>query len=170
MPTTRKLISAVTLGSDSASVTISSIPASYTDIVLSCSVRSTASVTADLVAFQFNGAGNTNLSSRAVYGWGTTIASTSTSNVASYGVPGASAAATVFGSAELYISDYSSSSVNKAVALVAVSPNNVSATGANGVSAGLWNNTSPITQITCLCSGGSLLAGSTFYLYGVSKA
>lgn len=157
------------MGTNAASVSFSSIPASYTDLVLVCSVRSTANVSADLFGIQFNGVGNTGLSNRTLYAWGTTVASTTASVIASYGVPGALAVASLFGAAEFYIPNYASTLVTKPVALTAVSPDSGSANASNGVAVGQWANTAAITSITCLCSTGSLLAGSTFYLYGIAK-
>ena len=54
MPSSRILISSQTLGSSAASVTFSSIPATYTDLVLKVSVRSDVAATADTLFMQFN--------------------------------------------------------------------------------------------------------------------
>lgn len=153
-----------------ASVTFSSIPATYTDLILKGSARSndTSSGYGDAVLIRFNGL-STNLTSRRLYGTGAGAASTSgTSAYAGFGSSNIQTANT-FGNLEIYIPNYASSNY-KSSSSDGVGENN----GAQAIaqfSANLWSSTAAINQITVLPETGTLLLQySTFTLYGVSNA
>ena len=168
MPTTTTLIAAQTLTSASASVTFSSIPQTFTDLKLVMSERDNRSGTSvNDVLINFNGS-SSNLSDRRLYGNGSATGS-DTATTGRIGV-GDSATATTntFGSFEVYIPNYTSSN-NKSYSADAVSEDNATLAFAQ-LTAGLWSITSAITSITITpANSASWIAGSSFYLYGISS-
>lgn len=164
MAKTMKLIAKQTLTGTATSVTFSSIPGTYTDLMLVGSYFNTGTV--DNVIMRFNGATNdTNHSGRRIYGTGSSALSDSYSFVllsATFGSSGPT-------SAEAYIPNYAGSTA-KSISSTGVTENNATL-GYIYVGAGLWNNTAAITQITLLhLSGSSFDTGSSFFLYGITKA
>lgn len=170
MPTTMKLIAKQTLGSSAASVVFSGIPSTYTDLVIAASVRGDRAAGTDAIAVRFNGATNdTNLSSRIMYGTGSGVGN----EAPAYGymaiIPASTATSSSFGNAELYIPNYTGAT-NKAFFTTGVSENNAT-TAYIIFSAGLWASTAAITSITIRpVFGTNLVANSSVYLYGITKA
>ena len=165
-------IASSTVGSGGvASVTFSSIPATYTDLCLKISTRSSASGAGgsgvwDFATIKFNGS-STNYSERFVYGDGTTAASGSASAL-DFWTDYSAATASTFGSTEIYIPNYTSSNY-KCVSVDTVAENN----GTNafeGLNAGLWSDTAAINSIVFTPGSGSWVQYSTFTLYGISNA
>lgn len=170
MPTTMKLIAKNVLGSDTASVTFSSIPGTYTDLLVMWSARTTRSgVVDDLIKAQFNAAGDTNLTVRYLRGTGSTAASNN-DTVAYVGyLPGADGTINTHGSGELYIPNYAGSTA-KSMSATGVNESNQSAVQM-GAFAVLWNSTAAITEIKLLPAfSGNLATNSSFFLYGITKA
>jgi hypothetical protein len=171
MATTYSLISSVTVGSGgAASIDFTSIPATYTDLVIKISLRSLYSGPADNLGISFNGS-TASFSLKLLYGTGTAAASygsaSDNNNVINFSA--ATATSNTFGNGEIYIPNYAGSS-NKSFLADGVSENN--ATFANqALQAGLRSNTAAITSIE-LDSGNSqnFVQYSTAYLYGISKA
>lgn len=166
MAVTYKLIETVTVGSGgAASIAFSSIPQTYTDLVLVYSGRSTRAASGDDLYIRFNGL-STNLSSRALYGTGSSAASFSDASVAYVGYfTGDTATASVFSNGSIYIPNYTAS-VAKSISGDAVSENN--ATGATQLfGAGLWNNTAAINQINIYALNGNWKQYSSASLYGI---
>ncbi len=168
MPTTMKLIAKNVLGSNTATVTFSSIPQTYTDLLLITSARCSRAVTVSDLAVAFNGS-TANFTGRALYGNGSSALSTT--SVARYvgTITGANATANTFGSSECYIPNYTGST-NKSFSVSGC--NETNATEAYiSVIAGLWSNTAAITSIDITeQGGGNLVTGSSFFLYGITKA
>lgn len=172
MANTYKLISAVTVGSGGTTdITFSSIPNTYTDLVLQLSMRNSRG--ASLVQeglITFNGS-TTGYSERIARGDGSTTISTSGSGANFYlnGFPAGGVTSSVFGSASLYIPNYAGSS-NKSISAEFVTENN--ATNAYlYMNSMLWNNTSAITSIN-IAAGSTYtwLQHSTAYLYGIKNS
>jgi len=171
MPSTYTLISSNVLTSSAASVTFSAIPSTYTDLVLRVSLRSTANTLNCAIIF------NSNTSSihsgTFVYGFSTTAGSGNELNTSALNPQFTNSnamTANTFGSAELYIPNYTNSS-NKPVSSINASETN-SATDAWIMGyAGLWRGSAAITSITITSgSGGSHVSGSSFYLYGIKNS
>ena len=162
------LLEKITVGAAGASsVTFSGIPQTgYTDLVVKFSARNdTANVNVS-VRLNFNGV-TTNLSSRNLYGTGST-ASSYTDTTGDVGViDGDSATASTFGNGEVYIPNYAGSN-NKSHSTDSVVENNATSAWAV-LSAGLWSSTSAITSLTLTPNSGNWKQYSTFYLYGVAK-
>lgn len=163
------LIATTTVGSGGAStIEFSSIPQTYTDLLLVCSGRSTRATTNDDFYIRFNGL-STNLSSRALYGTGSAAASFSDASIAYVGyLSAATSTASVFSSGSIYIPNYTSS-IAKSISGDSVTENNGTA-ALQSLNAGLWNATAAITQITVYSANGSFVQYSSASLYGIKNS
>jgi hypothetical protein len=171
MPNTMTLISAVTVGSGgAANIDFTSIPTSYTDLVIKISARQSDTNTA--AGIQFNNDTGNNYSSRRL-GGDSTAAYSGSSSATNQGkwiiTPFSTATANVFGNAEVYIPNYLSSTV-KSYSFDSVSENNSSSKDAANMelNAGLWSGTAAISSIKIVAATG-FVQHSTAYLYGIVK-
>lgn len=173
MANTYTLIASSTVGAGGVStITFSSIPSTYTDLVLKLSTRESGSNAVwDNIFMTFNSAA-TNYKTRVLYATGSSPTSTSSSNsdtVLRYTFQDDSTAtANVFANAEYYIPNYAGSS-NKSISSDSVVENN-GATGMTALTAGLWSDTSAITSISFTCGNGNFVQYSTAYLYGIKNS
>jgi len=158
-------IATQTLSSAAASVTFSSIPQGYTDLILVCSpVSTTGSNT--FMTLQYNGDTGSNYSSTILRGNGSTASSVRLSNTTvayicySQEVPTVAGRTTVI----TQFQNYSNSTTYKTT----LTRNN-DASQITETIVSLWRNTAPITSITIdMDASGSVIAsGSTFSLYGI---
>lgn len=173
MANTFKKIQTITVGSGgSSTIEFTSIPQTYTDLKIVLSVRFSNAGT-DTLGVQFNSS-TSGYSARWVTGNGATASSGSdTSSPLALGyqaLGGSDTTASVFGNAEIYIPNYTSSN-NKSVTSDTVSENNAT-TAWQALNAGLWSNTAAITSVTLkpYSGAGSFVQYSTATLYGVSNA
>jgi hypothetical protein len=157
-------IASTTLGSASASVTFSSIPSTYTDLVLIVSVQNNTTPTN--WAIQFNGDTAANYSSTFLRGNGTAaLSGRNTSNALGY-VGVAYSTANIFDFGGVNIQNYSNTTTYKTyLARYGNAPT-------DGVAArvGLWSSTAAITSIRIFPESNSFSTGSTFNLYGIAAA
>ncbi len=166
------LIEGKTLGSNTASVTFSDIPNTYTDLKIIASPRNSSGGGNIQLKFGTSGGiSSTGYSSKYLYGSGTGTpgsgsGGTSTSMTIS-SLENSSDTANTFSACELYIPNYKSSNV-KSVSAINATENNATTAYAE-TWAGLWTDTGSITTIEFTTSTGSFAAGSTFYLYGISN-
>ena len=176
---TMTLIASSTVGSGGvSSVTFSSIPATYTDLVLKCSARTdTTNSDIGISTFQtnylrFNNYTATNVhKSLYLYGNGSSAASGNAGPETIFravGAANANSTANTFANTEVYIPNYTSSNY-KSVSWDMVGENNCT-TSAAFLSAGLFSLTNAITEIDIFTSSGNYVAGSTFYLYGIASS
>jgi hypothetical protein len=159
MPTpTYDLIASNVLGSSAASVTFSSIPATYRDLVLVVTgVSSTAANR--VVNAQFNSDTGSNYSTVRMYGDGTTAPSdTTTTTSITVALLGATSPAMGISS----ILDYSVTDKHKTV--LSRGDNSASMTFAR---ASRWANTAAINTISLFPNNGDFVSGASFYLYGI---
>ena len=167
MANTFELISAYTASGSVSSIDFTSIPSTYTDLVLEYSLRDTS---ASWVAyFTFNGSG-TSYSSKTLGGSGSSVYSNSggSTKIELMSVV-TGATANTFSNGSLYIPNYAGSS-NKSISLDGVTETN-SSTAYMQLTAGLWSNTAAITSISITPAASySFLQYSTAYLYGVKNA
>jgi hypothetical protein len=169
MPNTFTLIASSTVGAGGAAdITFSSIPSTYTDLVLKVSGRSDSSPSAPWNALRVNFNGSSaNLSGTAVYGDGSS-ASAGTNTNGEFGFATASnATATTFGNTEMYIPNYAGSA-NKSFSGDGVSENNATQS-LLALESGLWSITSAITSIKIVLQVGNFVQHSTAHLYGIIK-
>ena len=165
MANTYKLITSTTVGSGgSASVTLSNIPQTYSDLRILVSARTSSS--GNYFTILPNGS-SANGSNKRIYGNGSTIASYSGSEIFSY-VGFASQNGNTFGNAEIYIPKYTGSN-NKAFSIEAISEHNDTNAEASLI-AGLWSSSSAITSIQFTPSTGTFIQNSTFHLYGIKNS
>jgi hypothetical protein len=148
-----------------ASIDFSSIPSTFTDLKLICSVRSSAA-SEDISYLSLNGS-TTGFSARYLQGNGSTASS---STLARWGgnFTASNNTASTFGSAELYFPNYLSSN-QKSYSVDNVTETN-GTTAYAGIVAGLWTGTAAINQITLTPASGNYVQYSTFTLYGIKKA
>lgn len=173
MANTYTLIQAQTLASAAATVTFSSIPATYTDLVLRVSARSNRVATTEYVTFTLN-ASASGYSETDLNGNGTAASSSrGTAGAAAFLgiIPAASNTASTFANGEIYIPSYTASQ-NKQIGTFDVSEGNSASTGVwIQTFANLWSNTAAITSIALTPqSGGSFVTDSSFYLYGIKNS
>jgi hypothetical protein len=169
MPTNPNMVAiqTVTVGSGGASsIEFTSIPQTYTDLIVKVSLRSDrATLSADTVV-KFNGS-SASYSSRYILGTGASAIS-ATDTVTYLGqANGSTSTASTFNNAELYIPNYTSSS-NKSSITDAVMENNAT-TGYAFLGANLWSNTAAITSIALTPISGNFVQYSTATLFGISK-
>ena len=158
-------IATQTLSSAAATVTFSSIPQGYTDLVLILSVGCTAS-TLDL-RMRLNGDTGSNYSQTVVYGTGSAAGSTRQSNQdkLSLGYYGAVTSVANERTATItQIMNYSNSTTYKTCLTRANSTIGLDAL------ANLWRNTNAITSIEIFVDSSTFATGSTFTLYGIAAA
>jgi len=174
MALTYTIIENQALTSSHATVTFSSIPQTYTDLVLFASAMSNVSTSlAGNYNIEFNGV-TSSYSGRRLYadpgGTQTPYSDTGTPKWGGF-VPGSGAAADVPNSCFIYIANYSSNTQYKAWSVDVVVETNTTS-GYLGLGANLWSNTNPITSIAIsgISSGantGSFIVDSNFTLYGI---
>ena len=164
-------IATQTLGSNVSSVTFSSIPSTYTDLMFRLSVRTSAGGAASSYIFRINGDTASNYSQTRIEGNGATTLSARTSNVTlfvGYYPTSSGATANTFANQEIYIPNYLSST-SKSMSMFSVTENNATTAYIDNT-AFLYRGTSPITSITFDGDGNNFVAGSSFYLYGIKNS
>lgn len=171
MATAMELIAKHSLTTNTASVTFSDIPSTYTDLHLVGSVRTNQNNYAGNVRLRFNGAtSDTNHSYRLLYTSENSVLSTSNSYILISPVNGATSTSDTFSSFEAYLPNYAGST-NKSVSSIGFQENNSSTQWIVYVAAGLWSNTAAVSSLTLAeLSGNNFVSGSNFYLYGITKA
>jgi hypothetical protein len=172
---TYTLISSNVLASSAASVTFTSIPATYTDLVLKWSTRDDSTNYA-LSAFlvTFNNDTTTLYSATEIYAGDSSPASGRTSTAGNIGLngQGGSMDANCFSSGEMYLPSYLASQ-NKPSSFYYVNENN-STTAYRWLvdaTAALYRSTTAISSIELKPPATkNFVSGSSFYLYGISNA
>lgn len=171
MPNTFTKIASVTVGSGgAASIDFSSIPSTYTDLLVYISARSSRSNPSDTVFLKFNNT-NTTYTTRRVYGTGSSAGSDtgSTGNGIDVApINAATSTASTFSNQQIYIPNYAGST-QKSISYDGVQENNSATAWFNTLNAGLWTTTSAINQITLTPDVGTLVQYTTATLYGISK-
>ena len=160
--------STVTVGSGgAATISFTSIPATYTDLLLKLSVRSNS---ASYKEVWINPNSSTaNGTARILQGDGSTATSYTATRYQAFGAtnPTGSTAST-FSSIDVYIPNYAGSNY-KSLSGDGVGENNATAAYAE-LSASLWSDTSAITSLDIvLASAVSFVQYSTASLYGILK-
>ncbi len=171
MATTCKLIAKNVLGSNTATVTFSSLPSTYTDIVAVVSARSSngnmPAGSADFLKMALN---STAISSvRYLYGAQSATGSATSPSAIGY-LTDNNTTSNTFASIEIYIPNYAGTTA-KSVSATSVTENN--ATSASmAVWAGLYSSvTSAVTSIEFTTNNAAnFVSGSSFFLYGITKA
>lgn len=164
MPTpTYDLISEQTLGSSSASVTFSSIPQTYKDLVLEITAAASSGTN---VRVQFNGdTSSSNYSDTILTGTGSAASSLRLTNRANIALDYNGIVGTTFVHTSVCnIFSYTSTNVAK----TCLTRSNNASAGVDAI-VSLWRKTpEAITTILITNSGGNYITGSTFRLWGVA--
>lgn len=163
MPATYEPIATTTLGSAQASVDLTSIPSTYTDLVLVLNGKYASTADAS-PALRFNSDTSSNYSETGLDGNGTSASSFRDSNMTFMpaGSMSADQSTSIFN-----IMNYSNTTTYKTV----ISRGNTSTYRVRAY-AGIWRSTSAINSITILANAGGInfASGSTFTLYGIKAA
>jgi hypothetical protein len=163
---TYSLIASTTLTNTTASVSLSSIPATFTDILLVANILATADNANTSV--QVNGDTGTNYSMTFLAGSGSAATSGRQSGVSNVlwsvgplGSPNSSSPAAHI----LHINDYANTTTYKTL----LSRQGINGATYNGVATqvGLWRSTAAINQVTWNIQGSTFAVGATFKLYGI---
>jgi hypothetical protein len=162
------------LTSTQTSITFSSIPSTYTDLVLVYSARD-------------NSSGNTrggytiriNSNSGSIYSY-TALVKDDTNAAISYRgssqdrgywglINGSASTANTFGNGEFYIPNYAGATRKIFSVSEVTENNNASSTGINATGANI-NDTNAISSITFFSFTTDCATGSSFYLYGIKNS
>lgn len=169
MALTYEPISTTTLGSATATITFSSIPQTYTDLVLVIFGANSNADANDTGYMQYNSDTGNNYSDTIVYTEGNTPTSFRTTNSNAIGlwtIMGGTNTSR-YSSIIVNFQNYSNTTTYKTTLNRIGTP--TSSGGWTNMSVGLWRNTNAISSI--LVGGGSnWRSGSTFTLYGIKEA
>jgi len=149
-------IATQTLGSSASTVTFSSIPSTYTDLVL---VAGASMASGSTFGLQFNGDSSTNYSRTIIEGNGSSASSSRTTSSASLDVYAPSSPYTLI----FNIQNYSNTTTYKTTLWTSRTSSWL------GQWVGLWRSTNAITSLS-LTGGSSFAAGSVFTIYGIASA
>ena len=162
-------ISTITVGAGgAASIDFTSIPATYTDLVLVLSGRATS--TTDWATGVFNNDTTaTNYSYKGIQGNGASASSNGNpTNGNFFLLSKSSNTASTFGSSVIYIPNYLSANY-KSASIDTISETN-GATAYSQMTAFLWSSTAAINQITLTISGDTFAEFSSATLYGIKSS
>jgi hypothetical protein len=171
MANTYVAIQTVTVTSGgSATIAFTSIPATYTDLVLLCSLRNATASTAQSGWVKFNSTSANN--SHRYFGSDGTASGSANDPAATRiyigQVNGANSTANVFANVSIYIPNYASANY-KSVFIDGVQETNATTAYAT-LSAGLWSDTAAITSISLETTSGDYTQYSTATLYGIKSS
>lgn len=159
-------IATSTLGSAASSVTFSSIPATYTDLVLVSNFGTTAA--GEVSGLRLNTDTATNYSTTSIYGssgQGVIAFKRSNDTVMNYGNWTGTTTGLNESNCIYHIMNYSNTTTYK----TAIGRSN-NAPAQTEITIGLWRNTAAVTSVTFLVSTTTLKAGATVTLYGIKAA
>lgn len=175
MAQTYQSISQTTLGAGATSVTLSSIPSTYSHLELFIESRTAYADVYDDMAIRFNGDVASNYAYITLYARATTleVGRTGSSEVYTgyFLTSAANNTANRYGLTRIFIPEYKNTSVAKTGFIAGHGCSGVNSKRAIGYTSMYWNSTSAINSITILSlTNSNILAGSTFSLYGITKA
>ena len=165
-------IAAVTVGAGGASnIDFTSIPATYTDLCLKFSLRSTDNTATDANLY-FNNS-TSSYSERMIYTDNGTSAASAATSSGLFNWPGTqnspTTTASTFSNCEVYIPNYAGST-NKSVSSDAIRENNATGNIQMRLVAGLWSNSAAITSVKLVPDYGVFAQYSTATLYGIKNS
>lgn len=170
-PKNYQLLSSSTLASNQTSVDVS-VATSHTDLKIIFSLRGTYASTYDylVVKVNNNAAGSyESWQTLTINGTSATQYNTNNTDTANRGatIPAASAATNIFGNGYLYLPKYTNATYNKHMTGMTGGAN-MSSNGNSSMPSWAFKNTTNVTSINFSCANGNLLAGSKFWIYGIS--
>lgn len=172
MALTYQLIQAITSTTGQYDIQFTSIPQTYTDLVVRISGRSTNGSAQTDIGVYINSEGGSNYSYTRLKGDGFTgVVSNRISSGQSWqpneSLNASASTANTFSNIEVYLPNYASTTQNKCGYMFAAMENNSSAAFINSVAL-LRGATAAITTVGL--NTGDWTAGSTFYLYGIKNS
>jgi hypothetical protein len=167
MPSTYEPIFTYTIPSATTSYTFTSIPSTYTDLVLVANGGTVSDSNLNLRVGNGSIDSGSNYSQTLLNGNGSTATSSRTTSQTQWQPSNDDAywTTTIRGLLTIHFMNYSSTSLAKTI----VSRSNTATLGLN-VYVGLWRSTSAINQIYFAGSSQNLIAGTTLTLYGIKAA
>jgi|688.fasta_scaffold28376_12 hypothetical protein len=170
MANTYTLIASSTVGSGGSSqIDFTSIPSTYTDLLIKLSLRNTdAGGVAGFVLYAKFNTSSANFSWRFLGGDNATVFGGSGSdNLLSY-LPGSSVTANTFAIYDMYIPNYASSNY-KSISMDSSGENNANS-NRNILTASLWSNSAAVNAVSFYPDAGLFAQYSTAYLYGIKNS
>lgn len=168
MAITYEPIATTTLSTSAANVEFTSIPGTYTDLVLAGTIRSTrAGELTDQWTVQVNGDTGSNYSGTYLWYGPSSGRVSGTTNIGLVRCPGPTATAGIFGYGIINFMNYSNSTTYKTF----ITKWSEYTYYEMGTTVSLWRNTNAITSLKILSTTSSNLAtGTSFTLYGIKAA
>jgi len=162
-------LATTTVGAGGATtIDLTSIPATYTDLCLKVSMRTSRADTADPVNIKFNGS-SSNYREYRFWADGSSVSSYSNTAIEAQYANGANAVAGNFASLDMYIANYASTTQHKSFNY-ACAHQNTSTPMYTVILNGIWSDTAAINQITLDPVYGNFVQYTTATLYGILKA
>lgn len=167
MAITYEAIATTTVGAGgTSSIDFTSIPGTYTDLVVKYSIRQSNATAFSTLQITFNGSTST-FTGRYLEGDGSTVTSATTPARFIGYLNAATSTANTFSNSEIYIPNYAGST-NKSFSVDYAGENNATLSYL-GLLANLWSTTSAITSISLVPSTGNISQYSTATLYGIKN-
>lgn len=164
MAATYTLIASTTVGTATTDVIFSSIPNTYTDLLLKASFRTNGASDSILITLNTS---TSNFSNTILEGTGTTVVSSTNSTSGRYSGYSLNTTTNTFANFELYIPSYTASQ-NKPFSISTATEANATAAYFDAI-AGLWSNTNAITEVK-LSMAANFAINSSFFLYGIKNS
>lgn len=161
MPSTYEPIATYTATSSVSTFTFSSIPSTYTDLVVAANLKNDIGVGYNLF-MRYNGDTGSNYSCTELYGSGT--ASGSARSINQTFTQALRNDNSNFSASTVSIHNYANTNVYKTTMSRTGSANNPS------VFTSMWRSTAAINSITFVMESNNLVAGSSVTLYGIKAA
>jgi hypothetical protein len=170
MPATYEPIATTTLGSAQTSVTFSSIPATYTDIIAITNYKAVGTITSEDSFVRLNSDSGTNYSTTRIFGNGSSVFSSRVTNrtfIDTY----------IDDSADFVMLRFQFMNYSNTTTYKTILTRQDYAAQSTSATVSLWRNTAAINSITFTApdnnGGGTpdqFATGSTFTLYGIKAA
>jgi hypothetical protein len=161
---TYTLIASNTLSAITTDITFSSIPATYTDLVIVVNYK--AYNGAKYLSMRLNGDTASNYSRTELRGDGTSATSQRVANEAYAYLTSIYAPTGELGTFIINLNDYSNTTTFKTI----LTRGNNAGAGGTGVNVNLWRSTAAINTVFLTALGSGYDIGSTFKLYGIEAA
>lgn len=161
-------------GAGASSVTFSSIPQTYTDLIIKISARTTDANIAQSMYMTVNGgAQGSVLSQNWIIADGSSTAGgyyNSIGQIYPFYINGSTSTTSSFGNGVIYIPNYANTTKQKSMSFEGVVENSATSQGRVEVGAAKFASTSAITSLLFAPGAGSFTQYSTFYLYGIKNS
>lgn len=165
------LIESYTGTGSTGTKTFSSIPSTYTDLVLEITGRCSAASTAVDLAITVNGLGGTNYDDQRIFAQSTSVGGdqhiASASWPQCFALPGSTVTSTFVGGGRMTIFNYAGTSIGKVMESTSHQINNTTSGNAYQLRVtGQVRTTSAISSLTCTLASGNFTTDTLIRLYG----